>query len=135
MSPVDGDSDKREDAGRHRTRRYEQGELAVETTKRPVAVQQVKEVEHRVEDRSQCVSNSQVHQKVIGNCAHALVTEHDPDHDEIPACGDRHHGDERANKRHLTPQTASAAAATTFLLMRNNLSAPQIRLIHDFSTI
>jgi len=39
ISPVDGDGDKREDAGGHRARRDELGEFAVEPTKRPVAVQ------------------------------------------------------------------------------------------------
>ena len=120
MSPVDGDSDKGEDARRHRTRRDELSELAVETTKRPVAVKHENEVEHRVEDRNKRVGNSQVHQKVIGNCAHALVTEHDPDHDEIPACGDRHHGDKRSNIRRLMSHTTSGSevAAWQFTYMK-----------------
>jgi len=101
-APVDGDGDEGEDAGGHRARRDELRELAVDAPERPVAVQHEDEVEHRVEDGDERVGDGQIHQEVIGHRAHALVSQHDPDDDEIPAGGDRHHGNERRNKRHLS---------------------------------
>jgi len=50
IRPVESDGDEREDAGGHRARRDELRELAVNTTERPVVVQQEDEVEHGVED-------------------------------------------------------------------------------------
>ena len=107
--PVDGDGDEGEDAGAHGARRDELRELAVDAAERPVVVQQEDEVEHRVEDSDQRVGDGQIHQKIIGHRAHALVSQNDPDDDEVPAGGDRHHGNERRNKHHLSPQTALLA--------------------------
>ena len=100
--PVKSDGDEGEDTRGHRARRDELCEFAVDATERPVVVQQKDEVEHRVKDRDQSVGYGQIHQEVIGNCAHALVAEHDPDYDEIPAGGNRYHGGEHRYKRHLT---------------------------------
>jgi len=102
--PVDGDGDEGEYAGGHRAGRDELRELAVEPAERPVAVQHEDEVEHGVEDRDQGVGDGQVDEEVVGDGAHALVPEHDPDDDEIPAGGDRHHDDERQDERRLLPQ-------------------------------
>jgi len=104
--PVDSDSHEGEHAGRHRARWDELSELAVEATERPVVVQQEDEVEHGVEHSYHCVGHGQIHQEVIGNCAHALVAEHDPDYDEIAARSNSYHGDKHRNERHLTSQTA-----------------------------
>jgi len=119
ISPVDSDGDEGEDAGGHGTRRDELNELAVEPTERPVAVQQEDEVEHRVEDSDERVGNGQVHQEVVGDRAHALVAEHDPDYDEVPAGGHHHHGDKDRDECYLTSQTTSLSASATAALYLN----------------
>jgi len=113
VSPVDSDGDECEYAGGHGTRRDELDELAVEPTERPVVVQQEDEVEHGVEDGHESVGDGQVHQEVVGDGAHALVAENDPDYDEVAAGGHHHHGDEHGDERHLTSQTTSSSASAT----------------------
>ena len=53
--PVDGDRDERKDAGGQRTRSTELREDAPPVAEPPVVVQQIDEVEQRVEHRLQAV--------------------------------------------------------------------------------
>jgi hypothetical protein len=55
-----------------------------------VAVEHVGVIEYDVERRDHGVGDAQVHEEVVGDGAHALVREHDPDNDEVAA---GRHGD------------------------------------------
>lgn len=72
-SPVESDGHQREHTGADAEHRDELGDLAVECSERPVAVQHVDEVEGDVERGHHGVCDGQVDEEVVGDGAHALV--------------------------------------------------------------
>lgn len=102
-SPVDGDGHKCQDADGDSTRGDEHGELAVADFEPPVLVEVEEEVEGRVEQRDHDVSHSQVDQEVVGDRAHALVGQNDPDDNNVASSGHDKHGDEDDVEDELLP--------------------------------
>jgi len=94
-SPVDGDGHEREDGGADGQHRDELADLAVQGSEGPVAVQHVRVVEGDVQGGDHSVRDGQVHQEVIGNCAHPLVGQNYPDDDEVAARGHHDHASEQ----------------------------------------
>lgn len=91
-SPVQGDGCHGVDAGKDGSDGEEVVKLAVEQPIVPFVVDGVSEVHHCVEGRHGGFSKSQVHQEVIGDGAHPLVSQDDPHHHHVPH--HRHHDDE-----------------------------------------
>lgn len=70
-------------------------EDAARVAELPVVVQQVNEVEERVEDGLQSVGRRQVDQEVVCDAAHAPMSDHNPDDDSVTTHCDDNHDDER----------------------------------------
>jgi hypothetical protein len=100
--PVNSNSHEGENAGRNCTRCNELRELAIGSAERPVAVQHVEGVEHRIEYGDQCVGHGQIHQEVVCHRAHALMTENDPNDDRVATGGDDHHRRKGEDVDHLS---------------------------------
>ena len=101
--PINSNSHECEDAGRDSTRRDEEAELAVLSSKHPILVHVVKQVKRRVQKLNHYVSNRQIHQEVVGDRAHALMRQYDPDDDDVASSGDDEHGDEDDIEEELLP--------------------------------
>jgi len=93
--PVDSDGDEGKDAGWYCTGCTELRKDAPRVAELPVVVQQIDEVEERVEDGLQHVGERQVDQEVVGDVAHAPMSDNDPDDDSVSAHSDGDHDDER----------------------------------------
>lgn len=91
FSPVHGNRRHGVDAGEDSCDGEEVVEAAVSLPKVPLAVQRVDEVDESVESSHGGIGEGQVHQEVIGHRPHALMSQDDPDDDEIPKNGHRHH--------------------------------------------
>lgn len=92
FSPVHGNRRHGVDAGEDSCDGEEVVEAAVSLPKVPLAVQRVDEVDEGVESSHGGVGEGQVHQEVVGHRPHALVSQDDPDDDEVPKNGHCHHG-------------------------------------------
>lgn len=102
--PVDGDGNEGEYARANRDHGYELVDLAVELAEGPVTVEHVYVVEDDVQGGHHGVGDAEVDQEVIGNGAHALVLEDDPDDDDVTGGGDYDHVGEQDRPEDLTPQ-------------------------------
>ena len=91
-SPVHGDGCHRVDARKHRRDGEKVVEFAVRTAEVPLPVGGVDEVDQSVERGHGRVRKGQVEDKVVGHRPHALVSENDPDDDQVPEHGHRQHG-------------------------------------------
>lgn len=91
-SPVQGDGRHGVDAGEDGGDGEEVVKLAVEQPVVPLIVDGIGEVHHRVEGGHGGFGKSQVHQEVVGDGAHPLVSQDDPHHHHVPH--HRHHHDE-----------------------------------------
>lgn len=101
--PVDGYGHQSEDAGAYRENRDELGDLAVERSERPVAVEHVGVIEGDIQGRHHGVRDAEVHQEVVGDSAHPPVSQHDPYHYQIAASRHRDHAGEQERPDHLPP--------------------------------
>lgn len=103
-SPIVGDRHQREHRRRYAHRCHERRNLAVQIPKRPVIVYHVDKVENHVQRRHHCVGNRQIDDEVVGNRAHPLVRQHDPDDDQIAAGGHDHHDGKQHRPGGFAPQ-------------------------------
>lgn len=102
-SPVQSDGHQREDTGADAEHRDELGDLAVEGSERPVAVQHVDEVEGDVERGHHGVRDGQVDEEVVGDSPHALVRKDYPDDYQIAAGRHHHHPRVQEHPQQLLP--------------------------------
>lgn len=79
------------DAGEDSSDWEEVVEAAVSLSKVPLAVQCVDEVDESIESSHGGIREGQVHQEVIGHCPHALVSQDNPDDNEISKNCHCHH--------------------------------------------
>lgn len=68
-----------------------------------MAVQHVSVIEHDVQRRHHGVGDAEIDEKVVGDGAHALVREDDPDDDEIATGRDDDHAGEQEGPDDLAP--------------------------------
>lgn len=90
--PVHGDGGHRVDAGEHGRDGEKVVEFAVSVPEVPLSVSGVDEVDQSVERGHGRVRKGQVEDKVVGHCPHALVSQNDPNDDQVPE--DRHRQNE-----------------------------------------
>lgn len=65
-------------------------EAAVDQSEVPLVVHRVDEVDNRVKAGHGGFSESQIQQKIVGDCPHAFVRHNDPDHRKITYNGHNH---------------------------------------------
>jgi len=102
-SPIEGYRHQSEDASAYRENRNKLRDLAVERSKRPVAVEHVGVIEGDVQSWHHGVRDAEVHQEVVGNGAHSPVRQHDPYHYQIAAGRHGDHAGEQERPDHLPP--------------------------------
>lgn len=91
LSPVHGDRCHGVDAGEDCSDGEEVVEAAVSFPKVPLVVQGIDEVDEGVESSHGGIREGQVHQEIVGHRPHTLVSQDDPDDNQVAKDGHRHH--------------------------------------------
>lgn len=89
--PVDGNGSHGVDTGEHGCDREEVVEPAVDSSKVPLSMSRVDEVDKRVERSHGDIGESQVQQEVIGHRPHPPVSQNYPYHNQVPEHGHHQH--------------------------------------------